>query len=102
MLEACKRWGLDLYCCQLARLFHPPLAQIKVTVKDRAFTLADDATAIEGLTARGISEAFTTAAPVSLYGATKLASEAMALEYGEADFPVRINRWRVSWGGTVR
>jgi len=30
----------------------------------------------------GITEAFSTAAPVSLYGATKLASEALALEYG--------------------
>ncbi len=30
----------------------------------------------------GITEAFSTAAPVSLYGATKLASESLALEYG--------------------
>ena len=30
----------------------------------------------------GVTEAFSTAAPVSLYGATKLASEALALEYG--------------------
>ena len=34
-----------------------------------------------------------TAAPVSLYGATKLASEALALEYGEAfGLPVFVNR----------
>ena len=100
MLEACKRWGAGFVLLSTSRVYSiPPLAQIKVTVKDRAFTLADDATAIEGLTARGISEAFTTAAPVSLYGATKLASEAMALEYGEAfDFPVRINRCGVLAG----
>jgi CDP-paratose 2-epimerase len=41
----------------------------------------------------GITEEFSTAAPVSLYGATKLASEALALEYGDAfGFPVWINR----------
>ena len=38
-------------------------------------------------------------APVSLYGSTKLAAEAMALEYGEAfGFPVWINRCGVLAG----
>src|SRR5690606_7732255 len=47
----------------------------------------------------GITEAFSTLAPLSLYGATKLASEALALEYGEAfDFPVFINRCGVLAG----
>jgi CDP-paratose 2-epimerase len=42
---------------------------------------------------------FCTAAPVSLYGATKLASEIMALEYGAAfDFPVWITRCGVLAG----
>ena len=42
---------------------------------------------------------FSTAAPVSLYGATKLASEIMALEYGAAfDFPVWITRCGVLAG----
>ena len=42
---------------------------------------------------------FSTAAPVSLYGATKLASEIMALEYGGAfDFPVWITRCGVLAG----
>ena len=52
-----------------------------------------------GLTADGIGVDFSTAAPVSLYGATKLASEIMALEYGAAfDFPVWINRCGVLAG----
>lgn len=52
-----------------------------------------------GLTARGVSESFSTEAPVSLYGATKLASEQLALEYGEAfGFPVWINRCGVMAG----
>jgi CDP-paratose 2-epimerase len=42
---------------------------------------------------------FPTAAPVSLYGATKLSSEIMALEYGAAfDFPVWITRCGVLAG----
>jgi CDP-paratose 2-epimerase len=51
------------------------------------------------VSASGIGPDFTTAAPVSLYGGTKLASEAMALEYGEAfGFPVWINRCGVLAG----
>jgi CDP-paratose 2-epimerase len=42
---------------------------------------------------------FSTAAPVSLYGATKLASEIMALDYSEAfDFPIWITRCGVLTG----
>ena len=52
-----------------------------------------------GVSAAGIAETFSTAAPVSLYGATKLASEAVALEYGHAfGFPVWINRCGVLAG----
>ncbi len=46
-----------------------------------------------------MDETFSTAAPISLYGATKLASEALALEYGETfGFPVWINRCGVLAG----
>ena len=42
---------------------------------------------------------FPRARPISLYGSTKLAAEALALEYGEAfDFPVWINRCGVLAG----
>lgn len=52
-----------------------------------------------GVSAAGIDETFSTAAPVSLYGATKLASEALALEYGASfGFPVFINRCGVLAG----
>jgi len=37
---------------------------------------------VPGLSARGIAESFPTSAPRSLYGATKLASEQIVLEYG--------------------
>lgn len=53
----------------------------------------------EAVSEHGIAESFSTAAPVSLYGASKLASETIALEYGEAfDFPVWINRCGVLAG----
>jgi CDP-paratose 2-epimerase len=49
--------------------------------------------------ANGLDETFSTLAPISLYGATKLASETLALEYGEIfGFPVFINRCGVLAG----
>ncbi|MGF1531946.1 MAG: NAD-dependent epimerase/dehydratase family protein [Puniceicoccaceae bacterium] len=52
-----------------------------------------------GLTNLGIREGFSTSPPISLYGATKLASEQLALEYGDAfQFPVWINRCGVMAG----
>ena len=52
-----------------------------------------------GLSPLGVSEDFSTQAPVSLYGCTKLTSEALALEYGETfGFPVYINRCGVLAG----
>ena len=63
----------------------PPLAQFAVEPRDGAFSPTADALAsTPGLSASGIDETFSTAAPVSLYGATKLASEVLALEYGDA------------------
>ena len=52
-----------------------------------------------GCDAEGINETFPTRQPISLYGATKLASETMAREYGHAfGFPVWINRCGVLAG----
>ena len=54
---------------------------------------------LAGLSPLGIRETFSTAPPVSLYGATKLTSETLALEYGLTfDFPVWINRCGVLAG----
>ena len=56
-------------------------------------------TSIAGLSELGISESFPTSAPISLYGASKLASEQLILEYGyNFDFPVWINRCGVLAG----
>ena len=54
---------------------------------------------IQGLTKEGVDESFPTCAPISLYGATKLSSEIMALEYATAfGFPLWINRCGVIAG----
>jgi CDP-paratose 2-epimerase len=47
----------------------------------------------------GVTETFSTTPPISLYGSTKIASECLALEYGETfGFPVWINRCGVLAG----
>jgi CDP-paratose 2-epimerase len=52
-----------------------------------------------GISAAGVSETFSTAPPISLYGSSKLASEAVALEYAETfQFPVWVNRCGVLAG----
>ena len=64
-----------------------------------AVALDDSLPLPPGVSARGIGAGFSTAPPISLYGSTKLAAEAVALEYGEAfDFPVWVNRCGVLAG----
>jgi CDP-paratose 2-epimerase len=52
-----------------------------------------------GSSAAGIAEGFSTQPPISIYGASKLACEILALEYAASfDFPVWINRCGVLAG----
>lgn len=76
-----------------------PLARLPLVETGSAFRL-DTATPLPiGAGPAGISEAFATAGPVSLYGATKLASEAIAIEYAaQAGTPLFINRCGVMAG----
>jgi CDP-paratose 2-epimerase len=75
-----------------------PLAELEVKAIGKAFRPVGGKLP-RGVTAAGVMEEFSTGAPISLYGSTKLASEALALEYGEAfDFPVWINRCGVLAG----
>ena len=101
LLEYCKRHGAGLILLSTSRVYSiTPLAGLPTAVEKQAFRpVFPGAAKIPGLTAAGIDETFATAAPVSLYGATKLASEALALEYGEAfGLPVFINRCGVLAG----
>src|SRR5262249_20218533 len=74
------------------------LASLAVTVRDEAFQ-PEVATSVAGLSAAGIDETFSTEPPLSLYGATKLSSEQLALEYGATfGFEVWVNRCGVLAG----
>jgi CDP-paratose 2-epimerase len=94
MLEFCKANKAGFVLLSTSRVYSiPPLAACPVESSHGAFVPAIGRNLPPGLSPRGVAEEFSTAAPVSLYGATKLASETLALEYGEAfGFPVWINR----------
>ncbi|MDQ6626453.1 MAG: NAD-dependent epimerase/dehydratase family protein [Verrucomicrobiota bacterium] len=100
ILELAKRDRAGCILLSTSRVYAiEPLAELKVDEVDRAFRPATDTIAPAGLSTHGIAEGFSTAAPISLYGSTKLASECLALEYGRAfDFPVWINRCGVLAG----
>lgn len=100
LLELCRRWHCGLTVLSTSRVYSiPALANLPLEVQQRRFTLAPAAGWPAGLTAAGIAEGFSTAPPISLYGASKLASEILALEYGAAfGFPVIVNRCGVLAG----
>jgi CDP-paratose 2-epimerase len=120
LLECCKSWKAGFILLSTSRVYSiAALAPIPVEVKSGAFSpvipSASPASShlpesqasqfqlsafpVSAFSAQGIRETFSTAAPVSLYGATKLTSEILALEYGAAfDFPVWINRCGVMAG----
>lgn len=100
LLEYCKQHRAGFILLSTSRVYAiAPLASLPMEVADRAFRPARSATLPPGVTAAGVDETFSTTAPVSLYGATKLASEALALEYGETfGLPVFINRCGVLAG----
>jgi CDP-paratose 2-epimerase len=100
VLEYCREHKAGLLLLSSSRVYSiPALAAIPLRVQDQAFAVDPAAPLPRGLTVNGIGVDFSTAAPVSLYGATKLASEIMALEYGAAfDFPVWITRCGVLAG----
>lgn len=100
VLEYCKSHRAGLLLLSSSRVYSiPALRALPLKHTADAFCLDEQAELPAGLSARGIGPAFSTQAPVSLYGGTKLACEAMALEYGEAfGFPVWIDRCGVLAG----
>ena len=100
LLEYCKVHQAGFILLSTSRVYSiAPLAALPVNVQLEAFVPAPTAKLPAGLTAAGLDETFATTAPISLYGATKLTSEALALEYGETfGFPVFINRCGVLAG----
>ncbi len=100
LLEYCKLHRAGFILLSTSRVYSiAPLATLKVEVRDEAFHLTETEDHPHGVSPAGVREIFATTAPVSLYGATKLASEALAFEYGETfGFPVYINRCGVLAG----
>src|SRR4051812_25193778 len=83
MLEFCKLQRAGFILLSTSRVYSiAPLAALPTETKDHALRPATGAILPPGVSAAGVDESFSTLAPISLYGATKLASEALALEYG--------------------
>lgn len=100
MLEYCRRWNAGFILLSTSRVYSiPPLAGLPVERVNGAYRLQIGGLLPPGVGSAGISEDFSTSVPVSLYGASKLASEVLALEYGSTfGFPVWINRCGVMAG----
>jgi len=100
LLEYCKRHGAGFMLLSTSRVYSiPPLVSLKMDVADNAFQPDVNQKFPEGISPLGVSEKYSTAPPVSLYGSSKVASEQLALEYGATfDFPVWINRCGVMAG----
>ena len=100
LLEYCRERGAGLVLLSTSRVYSiPALAQLPLLVRDSRYELDQARQLPAGVSASGVQETFSTEAPISLYGATKLASERLAQEY-TAGFrvPVWINRCGVLAG----
>ncbi|MBN9661240.1 MAG: NAD-dependent epimerase/dehydratase family protein [Acidobacteria bacterium] len=100
VLEYAKTHRAGLLLLSSSRVYSiPALVGLPLRVEGDGFVLDDTRPLPAGVAAEGIGTGFSTTAPISLYGATKLASEVMALEYGAAfNFPVWITRCGVLAG----
>lgn len=100
ILEYCRQNKAGLVLLSSSRVYSVrDLAGLPVREHQQAFVLETGKLSVHGVSEAGISESFPVRQPISLYGATKLASEVMALEYGSTfGFPVWINRCGVLAG----
>lgn len=100
LLEFCKSRRTALILLSTSRVYSiQPLKSIHYEVHHEAFRPRLDQEFPIGLSPRGVEETFSSQAPISLYGSTKLASEQLAIEYGAAfNFPVWVNRCGVLAG----
>jgi CDP-paratose 2-epimerase len=97
-LAKCHRAGFVLI--STSRVYSVrSLSEIPVKANGDAFEPDESANLPKGVSEHGVAENFSTSPPLSLYGSSKLASECVALEYGETfEFPVWINRCGVLAG----
>jgi CDP-paratose 2-epimerase len=106
LLEAAARWQAGVVLLSTSRVYSiPGMATLPLVEREgrgaaHAFALDDTQSLPSGVSTAGIHEMFSTAAPVSLYGATKLAGEILAREYAHAaGTPLVVNRCGVMAGG---
>jgi len=100
ILEKCRKDNAGFILLSTSRVYAiDALNQIPLQEDSTRFSVKSGRTLPAGFTLEGVTETFSTSAPVSLYGATKLASEVMALEYASTfGFPIWVNRCGVIAG----
>lgn len=100
VLEYCREKEAGLVLLSSSRVYSvTDLAALPMCDRENAFALDTTKPLDVAVSEAGIAERFPVRQPVSLYGATKLASEIMAIEYGHTfDFPVWIDRCGVLAG----
>lgn len=100
LLEYCKLHRASFNLLSTSRVYSiPPLAGLPVVAEKSAFRVDTTQSLPQGVSKHGVAENFSVAPPISLYGASKLASEVIAMEYGMTfNFPVWINRCGVLAG----
>lgn len=95
LIELAASQGAGFILLSTSRVYSiEALKALPLNVRDDAFCLgARPFPPFWGISDDGVAEDFSTESPLSLYGATKLASEIMAMEYGkQTGTPVVINR----------
>lgn len=100
LLEYCKRVQAGMVMLSTSRVYSlAELAALPLDVPDSGFLPRLAEAKAPGLSEKGVSEAFSTQPPLSLYGSAKLASELVAQEYAHAfGLPIHINRCGVLAG----
>jgi len=100
VLEYCRQHRAGLILLSTSRVYSIAALAALPCKKDTCRFALDTSSALpSGVSANGVDESFSTEPPLSLYGATKRASEQLALEYAAAfDFPVWIDRCGVLAG----
>lgn len=100
LLEKCRKDTAGFIMLSTSRVYSiNELNKIPLEETAESFVIQQNVSYPNGFLTAGVGETFSTTAPISLYGATKLASEVLALEYHYLfGFPVWINRCGVIAG----
>ena len=100
LLEYCKKHRAGFVLLSTSRVYSiRALSGLPMIEQGGSYVLDTTKPLPAGASAAGVDESFSTQPPVSLYGVSKLASELLALEYGQSfEFPVWINRCGVLAG----